>query len=159
MDINNPIFDFETDFAGTLRCIPMCVRLKLDHCGIKLSLSQWNRMPHAERLQMVSESCDAPANASSYKSFLMQLIKKWTSSNVEEVPLDRAPAWADPSNRPQRLVEYAIALGVAPPSADQWSSLTPLQRFALFKLTRPGHDNDNFIPAMREFGLLTLASR
>jgi hypothetical protein len=28
------------------------------------------------------------------------------------------------------------------------------QRFALFKLTRPNHDNDNFIPAMREFGLL-----
>jgi hypothetical protein len=32
--------------------------------------------------------------------------------------------------------------------------LSVLQRFALFKLTRPGHDNDNLEPAMREFGLL-----
>jgi len=24
----------------------------------------------------------------------------------------------------------------------------------LFKLTRPGHTNENFIPAMREFGLV-----
>jgi hypothetical protein len=32
--------------------------------------------------------------------------------------------------------------------------LTPLQRFALFKLTRPGHSNENFIPAMWEFSIL-----
>jgi len=28
-----------------------------------------------------------------------------------------------------------------------------LQRFALFKLTRKGHGNRNFLPALREFGL------
>lgn len=39
------------------------------------------------------------------------------------------------------------------PSPQQWASLTTLRRFALFKLTRPGHDNDNFVPAMLEFGL------
>lgn len=34
------------------------------------------------------------------------------------------------------------------------TSYRVLQRFALYKLTRPGHDNDNFLPAMREFGLV-----
>ena len=37
---------------------------------------------------------------------------------------------------------------------EQWAALAPLQRFALYKLTRPGHKNENFLPAMREFTLL-----
>jgi hypothetical protein len=36
----------------------------------------------------------------------------------------------------------------------QWSQLTPLQRFALMKLSRKGHENKNFYPALQEFGLV-----
>ena len=43
---------------------------------------------------------------------------------------------------------------VTPPTVAQWAALSPLQRFAIFKLTRPGHTNENFEPAMREFGLI-----
>jgi hypothetical protein len=32
-------FDFEADFVGDLRCIPMAVRRKLDLVGVKLKLS------------------------------------------------------------------------------------------------------------------------
>jgi hypothetical protein len=35
----------------------------------------------------------------------------------------------------------------------QWASLTPLQRFALIKLSRSGHENSNFLPALQEFQL------
>ena len=132
----------------------MCVRLKLDQCGIKLTLKQWNRIPGAERRQLVSAPCQTPATTESYKALLVRLIESCTSSKPEHTPLDSAPAWADSSATPQRLITYSAAMGVAPPSGAQWASLTPLQRFALFKLTRPGHDNDNFIPAMREFGIL-----
>lgn len=153
-DANGMIFDFETDFAGTLRCIPMSVRMKLDQCGIKLSLKQWSRIPAAERRQLLSEPCDTPSNVSLYESLLVRLIETWTAAAVEMVHPDPAPAWADARQVPRRLLDYAAALGVTPPSAEQWASLPSLQRFALFKLTRPGHDNDNFIPALREFGLL-----
>jgi hypothetical protein len=83
------IFDFERDFAGSLRCIPMIVRFKLDQCGVKLSLRQWSQL------------CQRP--------------------------------------------------GPRPPCLSIWARWTPLQRFALFKLTRAGHDNDNFGPALVEF--------
>ena len=43
------IFDFERDFAGSLRCIPMIVRFKLDSVGVKLSLRQWSRFGHRDR--------------------------------------------------------------------------------------------------------------
>ncbi|WP_347881158.1 hypothetical protein [Agrobacterium sp. GD03992] len=32
--------------------------------------------------------------------------------------------------------------------------MTDLQWFMSLKLTRPGHDNENFVPAMLEFGIL-----
>ncbi|MDR9402251.1 MAG: nitrate reductase associated protein, partial [Halothece sp. Uz-M2-17] len=37
---------------------------------------------------------------------------------------------------------------------EQWQKLTPLQRFALIKLSRPSHENKNFYPALKEFAIL-----
>jgi hypothetical protein len=36
----------------------------------------------------------------------------------------------------------------------QWQQLKPVRRFALIKLSRPGHENKNFKPALKEFGLV-----
>jgi hypothetical protein len=148
-----PIFGFETDFAGTLHCIPMSVRFKLDQCGIKLSLKQWNRFAPEERRELVRRTCESPQHVQLYKEYLAKLIETRASSAVEVVATDPHPEWADASHVPQRIISYASALSVTPPSVEQWGVLTPLQRFALFKLTRAGHDNDNFVPAMQEFGM------
>ncbi len=158
-DVNTPspypgIFAFELDFGGTLRCIPMSVRMKLDQTGIKLSLKQWSKLPAEGRRQLVERPCDDPALIESYKQYLISLIEGVTQTSVELTPLDDAPPWANPTVVPERIGAWARNLGVASPSREQWASLTQLQRFALFKLTRPGHSNDNFIPAMREFCVL-----
>ncbi|MEO1182111.1 MAG: nitrate reductase associated protein [Cyanobacteria bacterium J06636_28] len=50
----------------------------------------------------------------------------------------------------QQAVDHNVDI-----SGDAWRSLTPAQRFALIKLSRPSHENRNFIPAMKEFGLVT----
>jgi len=36
-------------------------------------------------------------------------------------------------------------------SDDAWRGLMEIQRFALCKLARPGHDHHNLKPALREF--------
>ena len=59
------------------------------------------------------------------------------------------------AERSPAVVRHALALGVEPPSDAAWASLTVLQRFTLIKLTRDSHDNINFLPAMREFALLS----
>jgi hypothetical protein len=153
VDAEGPIFNFETDFAGTLRCIPMSVRLKLDECGVKVSLKQWNRFPAADRQALLNTPCDTPNAAKGYKDLILSLIGKHTSSAPEYVTVDPSPEWSDTSRVPQRIVAYAAALGRKAPVIDQWSKLSPLKRFTLYKLTRPNHSNDNFIPAMQEFGL------
>jgi hypothetical protein len=149
------VFRFETDFAGSLHCVPMSVRMKLDQVGIKLSLKQWNRIPHAERRQLIEQPCDGASGTESYKRNVAALIEKHTSTAVEFAAVDESPAWAETNAVPERICEWARSVGVAPPTLPRWAALTPLQRFALFKLTRPGHSNDNFLPAMREFGILT----
>jgi hypothetical protein len=148
------IFGFEIDFAGTLHCIPMSVRMKLDQVGIKLSLKQWNRLPEAQRQQLIDRSCEDGAQTAAYREFLVSVIEAHTHSPVEHTGLDESAPWADAGAVPGRVVEWARGVSVTPPSVTQWAALTPLQRFALFKLTRPGHSNENFIPAMREFALL-----
>jgi len=148
------IFAFEVDFGGTLRCIPMSARMKLDQTGIKLSLKQWNRLPCDVRRQLTERPCEDLTQIESYEQYLVSVMDRFTSTAVQRVPLDDCPAWANTTAVPERIHVWARKLGVPGPTIEQWRALTPLQRFALFKLTRPGHSNDNFIPAMREFSIL-----
>lgn len=148
------IFDFELDFAGSLRCIPMIVRFKLDHACIKLSLRQWSRILREEREILVRLPCQTEAQIKAYHDYLIELIALRADEPAVELPPLAEPEWADLRRVPERLHAYARAVGLSPPSVERWAAMTPLQRFALFKLSAPGHDNDNFRPAMQEFGLL-----
>lgn len=148
------LFAFESDFTGTLRCIPMIVRLKLDLCGIKLSLRQWSRFTRDDRAGLVGGRCETAAEAAAYGVALSVLIAERAGEVAVSLPIDPAPAWADTSEVPERVAAYLAELGLAELTPWRWGRLSALQRFALFKLTRPGHDNDNLAPAMREFGLL-----
>ena len=51
------------------------------------------------------------------------------------------------------LEEKAKAFGLLI-TASEWKSLSDLQRFALLKLCKEGHESKNFPKAIREFGLL-----
>ena len=148
------LFAFESDFSGTLRCIPMIVRMKLDLCGVKLSLRQWSCFTRDDRAALVEGPCETAAEAAAYGIALSGLIADRAGETAVNLPIDPAPAWADTSCVLERVATYVEGLGLPALTVGQWGRLSALQRFALFKLTRPGHDNDNLVPAMREFGLL-----
>ena len=154
MTTDQTIFAFELDFAGTLRCIPMIVRFKLDLAGVKVTLRQWSRFGLHERQELVERSCEGEATVRAYRSYVLEIITLRADEPLIDLPVDPRPIWAETDHVPERLARYARDLDLAPPSLEQWRAITPLQRFTLFKLTRPGHDNDNFEPAMHEFGLL-----
>lgn len=147
------LFAFESDFVATLRCIPMAVRFKLDRCGIKLSLRQWSRFTRDDRQTLLIRPCDGHAEVEAYRAALADLVA--LRANEIAKPLAEPPCgqWEDRCQVAPVVVGYARGLGVPPPSRQEWAALRPLQRFVLVKLTRDNHDNVNFIPAMREFGL------
>ena len=49
-------FRFEKDFVGDWRCIPLCVRRKLDLIGVKLKLSHWLELTQEQRQILVDWS-------------------------------------------------------------------------------------------------------
>jgi hypothetical protein len=147
-------FRFEEDFVeNNVRCIPMIVRFKLDACGIKLKLAEWSRMNVAERENLAELSCDTAEEITQYRYYLQQLIYSRTGNTATELPLMANPAWSVMDEIPfplqEKLNEFRWAISV-----QQWQRLSDLQRFALLKLSYPGHENKNFPKAMKEFLLV-----
>jgi hypothetical protein len=150
------VFDFEADFARDLRCIPMVVRFKLDRCSVKLSLRQWARIGATQRFALADRPCDTMNEVTAYRNELLRLIDACDAGEPVLLPENNlARYWSDTSTVSARIAEMIAALGLPPLTVSAWAGLSTLQRFALLKLTRPGHDNENFLPAMREFGLCT----
>lgn len=143
-------FNFEADFVDALRCIPMQVRYKLDTCGVKLKLTHWHQFSREERQQLVDQPCDTDEAIAHYRTHLQALVTQHTGSPAGELPLDPAPPWLAGDRIPPAVQGKLDEVGKTM-SLTQWQSLTPLQRFALIKLSRPGHENRNFVPALQEF--------
>lgn len=148
------LFAFEDDFVTTLRCVPMAVRFKLDACGIKLTLRQWSRFTKADRQALLLAPCDTAEQIDAYRDCLATLVCARTGEVARVLPDDGVVPWDQVAATPQQVVAFASSLGVRPPSDADWRRLTALQRFVLLKLSRDNHDNVNFAPALREFGLL-----
>ncbi|PZD73092.1 hypothetical protein C1752_02738 [Acaryochloris thomasi RCC1774] len=151
--MNKPqFFEFEADFTDSLRCIPMAVRLNLDTCGIKLKLAQWNEFTAEERQQLVDLPCSTPDEIQVYRQQLKDLIWQRTQAQASELAIDEHPSWLNVAAIPEGLQEKAQAHNITL-TLEQWQALTPLQRFALIKLSRPSHESLNFVPALKEFEL------
>lgn len=145
-------FDFESDFIQSMRCIPMVVRYKLDTCGIKLKLEHWLAWAPAERHQVTVAPTETPAEQDAYRELVQRLVMTYHTNPAKPLPIDPHPAWLDTAAVPDQLQAHAATMGTEI-SVEQWRSLTPLQRFALIKLSRPSHENKNFPLALQEFGL------
>jgi hypothetical protein len=147
-------FDFEEDFVeDNVRCIPMVVRFKMDAAGVKLKLSEWSKFKTHERVQLALMPIANTSEVYLYRQFLISLIIGYTGNPATSMATEPEPAWSNRQQIPKMLIEKAmehqLILSIA-----QWAQLTDIQRFALLKLCRPGHENKNFPKAVQEFGLM-----
>ena len=146
-------FEFEADFVDSLHCIPMQVRMKLDTCGVKLKLAHWNQFSQQERQALVAKPCTSEAESQAYREFLQNLVTEKTGEPAKELPIESHPPWLDDNTVPKQLEAKAAEFGIKI-TVQQWQQLTPSQRFALIKLSRPSHESRNFLPALKEFNLV-----
>lgn len=132
----------------------MSVRYKLDTCGIKLKLKQWNDFSLEARESLVTHPCEQPQEVEAYRLLLSDLIRQQCAEpEVKTLAIDPKPAWLEDNVIPEQLQSKAQERAQLTLTPTQWRSLSPLQRFALIKLSRPGHESHNFLPALAEFGL------
>ncbi len=147
-------FNFEDDFVEfNIRCIPMIVRFKMDNVGIKLKLAEWSKFNAVERKQLALRPIGNNDELNDYRNFLSSLIYKYTGNAPTLLEINPNPDWANLTTIPKTLIEKSNEFNWKI-TTEQWSALTTLQRFALLKLCRPGHENRNFPKAMREFGIM-----
>lgn len=147
-------FDFEEDFIEkNMRCIPMIVRLKMDKAGIKLKLAEWAKFSVNDRIELAQRDCASKTEIDSYFNYTVGLIHRYTGRHATFLVIDERPMWAQQEVIPAMLLQHLAEYGWNM-SLEQWSRLTQLQRFALLKLCRPGHENKNFPKAIKEFGLI-----
>jgi hypothetical protein len=145
-------FEFEADFVAALRCIPMQVRYKLDTCGIKLKLPHWHSFSTIQRQKLIDLPCDTSAEINDYRENLRSQVFQYFNTYPSDLPIDQEPTWMQIETIPISVVQHAQELDLAI-ALTQWQNLTPLQRFALIKLSTSNHENNNFLPALQEFGL------
>ncbi|MGD1849287.1 MAG: nitrate reductase associated protein [Cyanophyceae cyanobacterium] len=149
----SPFFEFERDFVYSLRCFPLGVRYHLDRCGIKLKLHHWHHLTGEERQLLVALPCDGDEDQVTYRKTLRDMVLLRSGEVPKDLPVESSWPWQR-EVLPGETVEQAKRVNM-PLSDEQWRSLSEIQRFVLVKLSRPGHENRNFIPALKEFGLLS----
>ena len=141
-------FAFEQDFIGNWRCIPLCVRRKLDLSGVKLKLNHWLALTQDQRQQLVDWP-DTPEALQDLRDHLRQCTASMPDGRAKDlVPVTAAP-WQQADQLPQEVADAAGARGVEL-TLTHWRTIGELDRFALCKLVRPGHDHHNLEAAFNE---------
>ena len=145
-------FGFEADFTADLRCIPMAVRRKIDLAGVKLKLQHWSELDESERSELLDWE-DAPEAIEALRAHLMQRTASLSPGQAKELPRSVDEPWQQSSQLPAVLAASCAQLGLTVQAVD-WAKLDELQRFALVKLSHPGHEHRNLSRALVEFGLV-----
>jgi hypothetical protein len=134
-------FHFEADFVTSLRCIPMAVRRKLDLCGCKVKLQQWLELSEFDRKEILMWS--------DYPEELVKLAQRLANCSSKMLIKDQE-TWQNTDQIPKDLSCSCIEIGKQIPSLEQWKALDELERFALVKLSHPGHEHRNLASALKE---------
>ena len=78
-------FLFERDFIGNWRCIPLCVRRKLDLSGVKLKLSHWMTLSQSQRQELVDWS-DTSEQLDQFRLHIQALTQAMADGMAKDLP-------------------------------------------------------------------------
>ena len=145
---SNHYFNFEDDFIKDLRCIPLCVRRKLDLIGIKLKLTHWQEFNFIEKTKIVNWP-DTKKELFDLKIFLKKITSNSKYGEAKEIEISINQPWQDKKKVPEQVLKSAIERGINI-SIEEWRNLNELDRFAFCKLIRPSHEHHNLDKALVE---------
>jgi hypothetical protein len=146
------LFGFETDFAADLRCLPMAVRRKLDLAGVKLKLHHWHGLTPWER-QLLLVWPDDPTAIRTLAGWLLERSAALSGGPAGPLPPACGTPWQQGLSWPEAVLASCAQLNLSI-RPEGWGELDELQRFALVKLSHPGHEHRNLPRALAEFGQL-----
>jgi hypothetical protein len=107
---------------------------------------------------LVTAPCGTPSEIGQYRQQLQAWVEAQTGTPANTLAIDPTPPWLETEQIPATVLQQLQERQLPAFTVTAWACLTPLQRFALIKLSRSGHENRNFVPALQEFGLAGLES-
>jgi len=152
VQISPLFFAFESDFVNTLKCIPMIVRYKLDSCGVKLKLSEWVRFNLKDKETLAYLPCYTEAEIETYGKFVKKLVREYFHCEASSLSVVN-DSWNNINEVPEEVQQKALEWECKAITSKNWIELDTLQRFALVKLSRSGHEGRNFPLALAEFDI------
>jgi len=150
VQINPEFFRFESDFVSTLKCIPMIVRYKLDSCGVKLKLHEWVKFTLTDKEALAFLPCYTHEEIEQYGAFVCNLVQEYFGVNAGMLS-HVEDSWNALHEVPAEVQQKALEYHCGEISTKNWIQMHTLQRFALVKLSRSGHEGKNFPIALEEF--------
>lgn len=151
--LEGAFFGFEAEFLATLDCMPMSLRLKLDRCRLKLALEQWRALPRPVRETLLEAPADTPRRVARMAQLLHRQGERLGWLALPRVPVDDLVDDPRGDAIPESVAACCARGGQPPLSVGRWVQLTPLQRYALVKLSRH-RSARNWQAALTEFGLV-----
>lgn len=128
----------------------MIVRYKLDSCGVKLKLQEWARLSYADKRTLAYMPCFTFQEIEHYGNFIKTVIKNQFGYEASMLTcLD--DSWNDIHRVPEEVQKKSAEWECGEITLKEWIGLDILQRFALVKLSRSGHEGSNFPIALKEF--------
>jgi hypothetical protein len=125
----------------------------LDLSGLKVQVSQWQALTQPEQEILGNLPFASDEQLRHFRDTVKRVVLERSGIPATDLAVEGDPTWEDKTTIPRRLQEKAVQVGCEL-TLERWAALTSLQRFALIKLVRPGHENHNFVPALREFRLV-----
>ena len=86
---------------------------------------------------------------SDYPEELGKLAQRLANCSSKMLIKDQE-SWQNTDQIPKDLSCSCIDIGKQIPSLEQWKALDELERFALIKLSHPGHEHRNLASALKE---------
>jgi hypothetical protein len=131
----------------------MIVPYKPDTCGIKLKLPEWVKISVEEKSQLANLPCYLESEIEEYSELVKKLVWKYACHEARLLT-SVDDNWNELHIVPDEIQQKAIEWNCPVLTFKQWIELDTLQRFALVKLSRSGHEGKSFPRAMREFSII-----
>jgi hypothetical protein len=127
------IFDFEREADPDLQWIPYVVRMKLDLCGLKIGLAQWQALAPQVRQSLLEAPAESNLEIEQFASRLGAELSVVGEQPPERLPEARRAAvasWKEPCPVASAVAEALASEGVP----DRWNRLDRLGRYLVYTL-------------------------
>jgi hypothetical protein len=150
MDPLAQFFEFESEYAHDLHFVPIAMRYRLDKAGLKISLADWLKISVADRFELATYPSDPDASFQAFAELLKAKLQNAFGNEPTALPLVNPEEWSSTLPLPPSIRESCGPDGGYKMEA-LWGTLTELQRYALFKLSRSRREPEAFPRAWAEF--------